>query len=164
MLPEQLKELELETKSFRDAPFQPNPPIREIFVSMIPGSGESLRKAALMCYGLGLTNGWWHEIHKPGMPAKEERDFGNIIALLHSEVSEAFEAYRNDDKMDNKVPKFRGRIAELVDLQVRLFDYVASDPAILDEFVACFEAKNQFNVDRPDHKIENRLAAGGKKL
>lgn len=65
------------------------------------------------------ANGWF----------ENERSFGDDIALLHSEVSEMFEAYR-DHKFDDqtlaahndRIPKPEGVGSEAADVLVRLLD------------------------------------------
>jgi len=53
-----------------------------------------------------LLNGWWNE----------KRPIPELLCLLHSEVSEALEAYRNHDKENLG--------EELADIAIRLFDMV----------------------------------------
>jgi len=63
-----------------------------------------------------ISKGWWNE----------ERNDGEIIALIHSELSEALEAMREGDKMDDKVPEFTGVEVELADAIIRIMDYAGS--------------------------------------
>ena len=51
-----------------------------------------------------------------------ERNEGEIIALIHSELSEGLEALRKDLD-DDKVPEFKGIEAELADAVIRIMDY-----------------------------------------
>lgn len=158
-----MAEVQQLVQEFRAQPFKHDPDLRLHFVERIKGLGETLRHAAETCYGLGLTAGWWHDLKNNGAPV-DKRSFGDLCSLFHSEISEAFEAFRKGDAMDDKLKHRKGRVAELVDLQVRLFDYVASEPELLKEFLETFEEKLMYNVTRKDHQIENRLAAGGKQL
>jgi len=60
----------------------------------------------LMCivHNTALNNGWWDE----------KRNVPELLCLLHSEISEALEAYRDHD--------YRGFGEELADIAIRLFD------------------------------------------
>lgn len=72
-------------------------------------------------YRINVANGWFDD----------DRTFGDDIALLHSEVSEAFEAYRDYGFEDatpvylhnhTPLPKPEGVGSELADILVRLLD------------------------------------------
>ncbi|MDP2941339.1 MAG: hypothetical protein Q8N85_03680 [Candidatus Omnitrophota bacterium] len=58
------------------------------------------------CHRIAKSKGWW----------EEERNHGELIALMHSELSEALEAMRNHGK--------KAEVAEeLADCCIRIFDY-----------------------------------------
>lgn len=87
------------------------------------------------------------------------RNFGEVIALMHSELSEALEADRKG-LMDDKLPHRDGREVEFADCIIRILDTAAA--LKLDVAGALIE-KNRFNRERADHKLENRDAPGGKR-
>jgi NTP pyrophosphatase (non-canonical NTP hydrolase) len=82
-----------------------------------------------------VSKGWW----------EENRSDGELIALMHSELSEALEALRKDLISDH-IPEYEGVEEELADVVIRIMDMaerrgyrVAS--AIID--------KIHFNKERP---------------
>lgn len=99
--------------------------------------------------------GWYKD---PATGAEVERNFGEVIALMHSELSEALEADRKGLK-DDKLPWRDGREVEFADTILRILDTAAA--LGLDVAGALIE-KNRYNMHRVDHKLSNR-AAGGKR-
>lgn len=52
-----------------------------------------------------------------------ERNDGELIALMHSELSEALEGIRLGFPPDDKIPEFDSVSAELADVIIRIMDY-----------------------------------------
>ncbi len=101
---------------------------------------------------------WKEEIHETAKEKgwwEEGRSFGEIVALIHSELSEALEEHREDDEMFYiKDSKPEGKGVELVDAIIRILDYMGKEDVDVEEVL---EAKHQYNQGR-DYRH------GGKKL
>lgn len=63
-------------------------------------------------YDNAVSKGWW----------EDERNDGELIALMHSELSEALEALRHDNAKSDKIPEFLGIEEEFADVIIRIFD------------------------------------------
>jgi NTP pyrophosphatase (non-canonical NTP hydrolase) len=99
---------------------------------------------------------WWRD---PATGARLERNKGELLMLIVSEVAEAMEGERKD-LMDTHLPNRKMVEVELADILIRVFDYAGAFGYDLD---GAFREKMQFNKAREDHKAEARLLANGKK-
>lgn len=116
-----MRELELSTTSTEQLCDR----LRELFATTRPGLAELQE----LVYEVNVANGWF----------EDERDFGTDIALLHTEVSEMFEAYRDfgtedvyrekssgefasDFETDGRLNKPEGVGSEAADVLIRLLD------------------------------------------
>jgi NTP pyrophosphatase (non-canonical NTP hydrolase) len=99
---------------------------------------------------------WWRDLHT-GDPI--QRNVGELIALCHSELSEALEGHRKG-LMDDKLPHRPMIEVELADCLIRIFDMAGGLGLDLG---GAFVEKMVYNTQRSDHKREHRVLAGGKK-
>ena len=99
---------------------------------------------------------WWVDL-ETGEPIN--RNVGEVLALIHSEISEALEGHRRD-LMDNHLPHRKMFTAELADAIIRILDCAAHLAPDLEEVLM---EKLEYNRNRCDHKEESRRLANGKK-
>lgn len=99
-----------------------------------------------------VDHGWWED--------KGGTSFGEKLALMHSELSEALEAFRDcgdptkvwDDP--NRPGKQEGVPVELADCIIRIFDYMEHVGVDMEKVL---RDKHEYNLSRP-------YRHGGKKL
>lgn len=103
-----------------------------------------------------LNHRWWHD--KEGN--RLNRNKGEMLALIHSEISEALEGVRKD-KMDDHLPHRKSEEVELADAMIRIFDYASGSGYNIGDAIL---EKLNYNSIRADHKHENREKEGGKKF
>jgi NTP pyrophosphatase (non-canonical NTP hydrolase) len=109
------------------------------------------------CHGLAKEAGWWKD---PNSGEWIERNKGELICLMHSELSEAMEGVRKN-LMDDHLPHRKMEEVELADAVIRILDYAG---AFNLDIAGALVEKLQYNVDREDHKPENRVKENGKKF
>ena len=87
--------------------------------------------------------------HDKGWYDNGVRNFGESIALMHSELSEALEAWRDPTEKAYRIKidgKPEGWAVELVDCVIRIFDLLAENNISIDHII---EYKMKYNETRP---------------
>lgn len=84
---------------------------------------------------IARSKGWW----------KGDRNDGELIALMHSELSEALEGLRHDNPASDHIPKFTAVEEELADVIIRIMDYAVAKKHRIAEAVI---EKISFNFGR----------------
>lgn len=89
-------------------------------------------------YAWAMEKGWWDE----------PRDFLHLAALVHSEISEAVEAWREDKRLAwiSEEGKPEGYMVELADAIIRIMD-LAENEGI--DILHLVEEKMKYNQTRP---------------
>ena len=115
---------------------------------------KTLNEYAAECHA--SNQHWWHH---PVTGERLNRNKGELLMLIVSEISECMEGERKS-LMDDKLPHRSMAEVELADALIRIFDYAG---AYGYDLQGAYDEKRAFNAVRPDHKAEARLAANGKK-
>lgn len=118
---------------------------------------EEINKLRDKCFKQSLEAGW-HKRLKNGEIM--ERNKGEMLCLIHSEISEAMEGERKD-LMDDHLPNRKMAEVEMADAVIRIMDYCGRWGY---DIGGAIMEKLEYNLSRPDHKIENRKKANGKKF
>jgi len=109
---------------------------------------KGIADAVEQIHANAVGHGWW----------EDERSFGEILALIHSEASEALEEYRNGHSVkeiyygDDGKPE--GVPIELADIIIRIFDYCGHTGI---DIASAITEKHEYNKGRP-------YRHGGKKI
>lgn len=90
-----------------------------------------------LCHQIAKSKGWWIT----------DRNDGELLALMHSEISEALEALRQSDDTKNNVTE------ELADCCIRIFDYCAARKLNLQEAIVQKMLKNMSRPWRHNKKF-----------
>lgn len=117
---------------------------------------DGVRAAQMLAHKTASDAGWYRD-PQTGRPIS--RNFGEVIALMVSELTEALEADRKG-LMDDKLPHRDRREVEFADCIIRILDTAA---ALGLDVAGALVEKNRYNRERKDHKLANRAAAGGKR-
>jgi len=90
---------------------------------------QNIKNLIRECHKIAKTKGWWRDV----------RNDGELIALMHSELSEALEAMRNHGKKEELAE-------ELADCCIRIFDYCGAREIDLEKALL---KKIEYNKGRP---------------
>lgn len=121
---------------------------------------EALSQLQAEIYAGNVAAGWWTNLE-----TGERKPVGNIteilakMMLMVSEIAEACEGARKN-LMDDKLPHRPMIEVEFADAIIRILDTAGHEGL---DIAGAIKEKLEYNAIRADHKIENRLAEGGKK-
>lgn len=96
---------------------------------------EVFNQVATDVHQNAVNKGWW----------ETERNDGEMIALMHSELSEALEAIRHGNPASDHIPEFTGLEEEFADVIIRIMDTALARGLRLPEAIL---AKMAFNAGR----------------
>jgi NTP pyrophosphatase (non-canonical NTP hydrolase) len=87
-------------------------------LGIMPQDAQTIQSLCADVHGRNVAAGWWSDL-KTG--ERLQRNMGELLCLVHSEVSEAHEGYDHQSK-DDKLPHRVMMEVELVDVLIRVFD------------------------------------------
>ena len=117
---------------------------------------QALRELQHLIYKSNVKAGWYTDLETGDY---KERDFGVAIALMHTELSEAYEGHRKC-LPDDHLPDRDMREVELADAVIRILDTAGAEGM---DLAGALRDKFAYNQTRADHTIKHRRMPGGKK-
>lgn len=95
----------------------------------------AFNELARTVHDMAIDKGWW----------EGERNEGELIALMHAELSEALEGLRAGNPPSDHIPEFSAMEEEFADVIIRIMDHAAARGYRVGE---ALEAKLAFNASR----------------
>jgi len=132
-----------------------NPTIRRLIEYKATCAGDDIDAAVKLVHQ--LNEDWWIDLETG---EKKQRNVGEALMLIVTELAEAMEGYRRGLQSDH-LPEYSALEEELADTVIRILDLAGGLGLRLGEAVA---AKLIYNLTRPDHDLAARRAEGGKKV
>jgi NTP pyrophosphatase (non-canonical NTP hydrolase) len=122
---------------------------------------HGIQELQTLCHKNSADGGWWTNL-KDNTPISpfDPNIAGMKIALIHSEVSEALEGVRKNT-MDSHLPHRKTEEVEFADAIIRIMDLAGARGM---DVAGAIVEKLEYNKQREDHKIENRVKDGGKSI
>jgi NTP pyrophosphatase (non-canonical NTP hydrolase) len=118
---------------------------------------DTIRDLQNNIHQANVDAGWWTDLETG---ERKQRNKGELLMLIVTEIAEAMEGERKD-LMDDKLPHRKNAEVELADAFIRILDYCGGFGY---DLAGAMQDKLEFNRTREDHKIENRRKKGGKKV
>jgi len=126
---------------------------------------EGIQCAQVLSHRLAAQSGWWLDTETGEDVRTWPKKFftlwvGTKLMLVVTEVAEAMEGHRKA-LPDDKLPHRPMLEVELADAAIRIFDLAGG---LNFDLAGAIVEKLAFNQQRPDHKLANRVAEGGKSV
>lgn len=133
--------------------------VRDVLAHYVDEGGKPLPFVHIQtaCHAAAVASGWWQNPLAPECAA--DRNVGNLLMLIVTELAEAMEGHRKNLK-DDKLPDRDMLEVELADAVIRIFDLAGACGYDLEGIIL---RKLAYNLKREDHTLEHRAGENGKR-